>query len=42
VRLLPDLTAHLNPLRQWKAVDLEAALAEALRAAGISWIEGGH
>ena len=41
-RLLPDLTAHLNPLRAWEALDLEAALAEAFRAAGIGWIEGGH
>lgn len=42
VRLLPDLTAHLNPLRAWEALDLEAALAEALRAAGVAWVEGGH
>jgi hypothetical protein len=42
VRLLPDVVAHLNPLRQWESLDLEAALAEALRAAGIGWVEGGH
>lgn len=41
-RLLPDLTLHLNPLRAWEALDLEAALAEAFRAAGIDWVEGGH
>jgi predicted GIY-YIG superfamily endonuclease len=42
VRLLPELTAHLNPMRRWEALDLEAALAEAFRAAGIAWVEGGH
>ncbi|ODT87954.1 MAG: hypothetical protein ABS78_08595 [Phenylobacterium sp. SCN 70-31] len=42
VRLLPDLTAHLNPMRAWEALDLEAALAEALNAAGVPWVEGGH
>ncbi len=42
VRLLPELTAHLNPMRRWEALDLEAALAEALKAAGVSWVEGGH
>ena len=42
VRLLPDLVRHLNPMRRWEALDLEAALAEALRAAGIAWVEGGH
>ncbi|MET3664958.1 hypothetical protein [Caulobacter sp. 1776] len=42
VRLLPDLTWHLNPLRQWESLDLEEALAEAFRSAGISWVEGGH
>ncbi|MDZ4373231.1 MAG: hypothetical protein U1C74_17655 [Phenylobacterium sp.] len=42
VRLLPDLTTHLNPLRAWEALDLEAALAEALIAAGVPWVEGGH
>jgi hypothetical protein len=41
-RLLPDLTDHLNPLRAWEALDLEAALAEAFRAAGVGWVEGGH
>ncbi len=42
VRLLPDLVEHLNPLRQWESLDLEAALADAFRAAGIAWVEGGH
>jgi hypothetical protein len=42
VRLLPDLTGHLNPLRQWESLDLEEALAEAFRGAGIPWVEGGH
>ncbi len=41
-RLLPELVDHLNPLRQWESLDLEAALAEALRAAGVPWVEGGH
>lgn len=41
-QLLPELTAHLNPLRRWEALDLEAALAEAFVAAGIGWVEGGH
>ena len=42
VRLLPHLVEHLNPLRQWESLDLEAALADALRDAGLAWIEGGH
>lgn len=42
VRLLPELTAHLNPLRAWEALELEAALAEAFAAAGVPWVEGGH
>ena len=40
--LLPDLVAHLNPMRRWEAIDLEEALAEAFRAAGVPWVEGGH
>jgi hypothetical protein len=40
--LLPELTDHLNPLHQWESIELEAALAEAFRQAGISWVEGGH
>ena len=42
VRLIPALTEHLNPMRQWESLDLEAALAEAFRAAGVPWVEGGH
>jgi hypothetical protein len=29
-------------MRQWESLDLEAALAEAFRAAGVAWVEGGH
>jgi predicted GIY-YIG superfamily endonuclease len=42
VRLLPDLVEHLNPMRRWEAEELEAALAEELRRAGVPWVEGGH
>ena len=42
VRLLPDLVGHLNPMRRWEALDLEEALAEAFRTAGVQWVEGGH
>jgi predicted GIY-YIG superfamily endonuclease len=42
VRLLPDLVEHLNPMAHWEAVDLEEALAEAFRQAGVPWVEGGH
>jgi len=42
VRLLPGFVEHLNPLRRWEALELEAALAEVLRAAGVGWVEGGH
>ena len=42
VRLLPELTAHLTPLRRWEALELEAALAEELRRAGVAWVAGGH
>jgi predicted GIY-YIG superfamily endonuclease len=42
VRLLPDLVAHLNPMRRWEAIDLEAALAEEFTRAGVPWVEGGH
>jgi predicted GIY-YIG superfamily endonuclease len=42
VVLLPELVAHLNPMRRWEAVELEAALAEELRRARIPWVEGGH
>jgi hypothetical protein len=42
VRLLPELVAHLNPLRRWEAIELESALADAFRQAGVPWVEGGH
>ena len=42
VRLLPQLFEHLNPLRRWEAVELEPVVAEAFRAAGVPWVEGGH
>ena len=42
VRLLPEAVEHLNPLRQWESLDLEAALADALREAGMTWVAGGH
>ena len=42
VRLLPDLVDHLNPMKGWESLEIEAALADAFRNAGISWIEGGH
>lgn len=42
VRLLPELTAHLNPLRGWESLELEAGLAEEFRRAGVPWVEGGH
>jgi predicted GIY-YIG superfamily endonuclease len=42
MRLLPELVEHLNPMRQWESLDLEAALAAAFRTAGVPWIEGGH
>ena len=40
--LLPELVEHLNPLSQWESLDLEGALADAFRAAGVPWVEGGH
>ena len=42
VRLLPYLVDHLNPMRGWESLDLEAALADGFRNAGIQWVEGGH
>ncbi|SOB80736.1 hypothetical protein SAMN06297144_1211 [Sphingomonas guangdongensis] len=41
-RLLPELFQHLNPLQRWEALEIEAALAEAFRHAGVGWVEGGH
>lgn len=42
VSLLPGMVQHLNPLRGWKLLELEAALADAFRGAGVPWVEGGH
>ena len=42
VRLLPELVEHLNPMLRWEALEIEAALAEELRRAGVPWVEGGH
>ena len=42
VQLLPQVVAHLNPLGREESLDLEAMLADAFRAAGIPWVEGGH
>jgi hypothetical protein len=42
IRLLPELVEHLNPLQQWESLELEEALAEVLRDAGVPWVEGGH
>jgi hypothetical protein len=42
VQLLPQLFEHFNPLPHWEAVELEPALAEAFRHAGVPWVEGGH
>jgi len=42
VRLLPHLVEHLNPMSGRESLDIEAALADALRNAGLPWIEGGH
>ena len=42
VRLLPEIVRHLNPLQGWESLELEAALAEAFRTAGVPRVEGGH
>jgi len=41
VRLLPELYEHLNPMPFEAAVQMEAELAEDLRAAGYT-VTGGH
>lgn len=41
-RLLPALFAHLNPMRRWESLELEAGLAEEFRRAGFTWVAGGH
>ncbi len=42
VQLMPGLVTHLNPLKRWEAVELEAALAEELARGGVAWVRGGH
>jgi predicted GIY-YIG superfamily endonuclease len=42
VCLLPEVVEHLNPMSGWESLELEATLAEAFRAAGVPWVEGGH
>ncbi len=42
LRLLPELVEHLNPMKGWEALEIEADMADALRAAGSPWVEGGH
>lgn len=42
VCLLPSLVEHLNPMMDWESLELEAALADAFRVAGVPWVEGGH
>ena len=42
VRLVPELVAHLNPITKHESLDLEAELADAFRASGVPWVEGGH
>jgi predicted GIY-YIG superfamily endonuclease len=42
VRLLPEMVAHLNPLRAWESLEIEAGLAEEFRRADVPWVEGGH
>lgn len=42
VQLLPQLVDHLNPVAGGESLEIEAALAEAFRKAGIPWVEGGH
>ena len=42
IELLPNLVEHLNPIKRWEALEIEAALADAFRGAGIPWIDGGH
>lgn len=42
VCLVPELVAHLNPMKAWESLDLEAALADEFKACGVPWVEGGH
>ena len=42
VRLLPELFEHLNPMRGWEALEIEAGLAAEFERMGVPWVEGGH
>ena len=42
IRLVPEMYEHLNPMRSWESLEIEAALAEALRETVTPWVEGGH
>jgi hypothetical protein len=42
IHLLPGMVEHLNPMRAWEALEIEAGLAESFLEAGIPWVEGGH
>jgi hypothetical protein len=42
IRLLPALYTHLNPMRAWEALEVEAGLAAEFVRAGVPWVEGGH
>jgi predicted GIY-YIG superfamily endonuclease len=42
VCLLPELVEHLNPMTRGESLILESALADAFRASGVTWVEGGH
>ena len=36
VSLLPEPVEHLIPIRRWEAIELELALADELRRAGVA------
>ena len=42
IRLLSYLVENLNPMSGPESLVLEAALANAFRASGVPWVEGGH
>jgi hypothetical protein len=42
VRLLPVLYSHLNPMKAWETLEIEAGLAAEFARAGVPWVEGGH
>lgn len=42
VCLLPRLVEHLNPMSGQDSLIIEAALAQAFKAARVPWVEGGH